>query len=182
MQTVDWIVLFVLIIGALIGLILGFGKLLKIFTGGIIGFIISLVVVYFCIGFVSSWGFVQDLMDKLVQAMESANNGFVNWLIGIKIEKVLLGIILFIVVQLLRILIVSIIKEIVEIDNAVMKTINKVFGVIFMLVIIAMVALIVFQIVAWVGGDSAVNFEQSLTGAFHIDAVFRNNPLNALFR
>lgn len=182
MQTVDWVLLFVLIIGALIGLILGFGKLLKIFTGGIVGFIISLVVVYFCIGFVASWGFVQDLMAKLVQAMEGANNGFVNWLISIKIEKVILGVILFIVVQLLRVLIVSVIKGIVEIDNVVMRTINKFFGIVFMLVVIAMVALIVFQIVAWVGGESAINFEKSLTGAFHIDAVFRNNPLNALFK
>lgn len=182
MQTVDWIALGIIVVAALIGLILGFGKCLKFFTSGIIGFVISLVVVYFFLGIVSSWPFVQDLMAKLHVTMESADNGFVDFLLKIGIEKIILAIALFIVVQLLRIIVVSLIKNIVEMDNVVMRTINKFFGMVFMLAIVIMLALIVFQIVAWVGGNSAETFRTKLTGAFHLEWVFDNNPLNWLFK
>ena len=80
MQLVDWIVIGVLVLSLLIGSLVGFGKLLKIFTGGIVGVIISVVVTYFCIGIVSSWGFVQELMAKLLTVMKNADNTIVNFL------------------------------------------------------------------------------------------------------
>jgi hypothetical protein len=45
-----------------------------------------------------------------------------------------------------------------------------------------MLALIVFQIIAWVGGESAESFLSQLSGSvFKIDNVFLNNPLNKMF-
>ena len=132
MLLIDWIAVGVIGVSLLIGLLLGFGKLLKIFTGGIVGIIISIVVTYFCLGIVSSWGFVQDIMAKLIGAMQNANNGIVDFLIKIGIEKIILAVGLFIIIQVIRIILVSIIKSIVEIDNVVFKVINKFFGVIFM--------------------------------------------------
>ena len=181
MQTVDWIALGIIVVAALIGLILGFGKCLKFFTGGIIGFIISLVVLNFFLGIVSSWPFVQDLMAKLHETMVNANNGFVDFLIKIGIEKIILAIAMFIVVQIARIIIVAIVKNVVETRNVVMRSINKFFGMVFMLAVVVMITLIVFQIVAWVGGDSAESFYNYLTGAFRLEWVFKNNPLNWLF-
>ena len=181
MVTADWIVLGAIIVSAVLGLLFGFGKLLKFFTGGIAGFIISFVVVYFFLGVVSGWGFVRDLMLKLHTSMVNANNGFVDFLIKIGIEKIILAIIMFIVVQIARIAIVLTIKGILEIKSKPMIVINKLLGMIFALAVSTMLMLIVFQIVAWVGGSSAENFRNSLKGAFHLHWLFEHNPLNALF-
>ena len=181
MVTADWIALGVIVVAALLGLILGFGKCLKFFTGGIIGFCISLVVVYFFLGVVSGWPFVRELMVKLNAAMVNANNGFVDFLIKIGIEKIILAIAMFIIVQIARIIIVAIVKNVVETKNVVMRSINKFFGMLFMLAVVVMITLIVFQIVAWVGGNSAESFYNYLKGAFHLEWVFEHNPLNWLF-
>ncbi len=182
MLTVDWIVLGVFIVGALLGMFLGFGKLLKFFTGGIVGFLISIVVVYFCLGMVSSWGFVQELMAKLHEALVAAENDFVTFLMDIGIEKIILAVALFIIVQIIRVIIVGIIKSITEIDNPVMKALNKFFGLVLMLAAICAIALIVFQIVYAIGGETAENFKQAITGTFRLEWVYENNPLNDLFK
>lgn len=182
MVTADWIALGVIVVAALLGLLLGFGKCLKFFTGGIFGFVISLVVVYFFLGVVSGWPFVRDLMAKLHETMVNANNGFVDFLIKIGIEKIILAVATFIVVQIARIIIVAIVKNVVETRNVVMRSVNKFFGMVFMLAVVVMITLIVFQIVAWVGGESAERFCNDLTGAFRLELVFKNNPLNWLFK
>lgn len=177
MQIVDWLALGIILLSALIGLMLGFGKLLKVFTGGIFGIIISIVVTYFLIGVVASWHFVQVLMGKLNETMEASDSKFVHFLARISTSKIILGIILFVVVQLLRIIIVKIIKGVAEIDNPVIKAFNRIGGMLFMLAVIIMLALIVFQIVYWIGGDSAASFRSYLTGGLRLEWVFDNNPL-----
>lgn len=178
MLAIDWIAIAVVVICALIGVLLGFGKLLKIFTGGLIGVIISIVVTYFFFGVVSSWGFVQDLMGMLIGAMQNANNGFVNFLLNIGIEKIILAVAMFIIVQIVRIIIVSIIKGIAEIDNPVMKVINRVLGLVFMLAVMCMIVLLIFHVIALIGGGTAENFTNYVNGSvFKIDWIFANNPL-----
>ncbi len=185
MVLADWIAILVFLGAGVLGALFGFGKLLKFFTKGIVGFFISFVVVYFFLGVVSSWPFVQDLMLKMHTLMVNADNAFVNFLIKIGIEKIILAIIMFIVVQLIRILIVSLIKGFVEIDKAPIKVINKVLGTVLMIAVAIMVCLIVFQIVAWVGGESAINFSENMLaggkGKGVLYWLYNNNPLNALF-
>lgn len=181
MLTIDWIVLAVLAASAVLGMLFGFGKLLKFFTGGIVGFIISIFVVYFFTGIVSGWGFVKELMERLHTVMAEADNGFVDFLMDIGIEKIILYVALFIIAQIIRIIIVNIIKGIVEMNNPVMKVINKFFGLVFLIAVVCCLTLIVFQIVHAIGGETAENFRQSITGTFRLEWVFDNNPLNALF-
>lgn len=181
MLTIDWIVLAVLAASSVLGMLFGFGKLLKFFTGGIVGFIISIFVVYFFTGIVSGWGFVKELMERLHTVMEEADNGFVDFLMDIGIEKIILYVALFIIAQIIRIIIVNIIKGIVEMNNPVMKVINKFFGLVFLIAVVCCLTLIVFQIVHAIGGETAENFRQSITGTFRLEWVFDNNPLNALF-
>lgn len=181
MLTIDWIVLAVLAASAVLGMLFGFGKLLKFFTGGIVGFIISIFVVYFFTGIVSGWGFVKELMERLHTVMAEADNGFVDFLMDIGIEKIILYVALFIIAQIIRIIIVNIIKGIVEMNNPVMKVINKFFGLVFLISVVCCLTLIVFQIVHAIGGETAENFRQSITGTFRLEWVFDNNPLNALF-
>lgn len=177
MQIADWIALGVILVAAIIGLLLGFGKCLKLFTGGIVGIIISLVVTYFLMGIVSSWGFVKDIMAAFDQALVDNGSGFCNFLNSIGIESIVLAIALFIIVQLLRIFIVNIIKGISESDNTVVRVINKVFGMIFSLAFFFMLVLLIFQIIYMIGGDTAANFSSSLSGKLNIGWLFEHNPL-----
>ena len=178
MQIIDWIAIGVVLVSVLFGLLFGFGKLLKFFTGGIVGVLISLVVTYFCFGVVSSWLFVREVMAKLLEAMQNANNSILDFLIKIGIEKIILAVAIFIVVQILRIIIVRIIKGIVEIDNPVAKTINRLFGIVFMLAVACMVWLLVFHVIQLVGGQSAANVRADIDGSvFRLDWVFDHNPL-----
>ena len=182
MITADWIALGVVAVAALLGLLFGFGKCLKAFTSGIIGFIISIFVVYFLFGIVGNWQLVKDLLSKLHEAMVSAENGFLDFLMAIGIEKIILAIATFVVVQIVRIILVWIIKGIVEINNRVMRTINKFLGMVFMLAVVTMVSLPVFHFVAWVGGSTAQSFKGYITGSvFRLDWVYEHNPLNWVF-
>ena len=180
MQIVDWIALGIILLVALIGIMLGFGKCLKVFTSGIVGIIISVVVTYFLIGIVGSWGFVQDLLGKFTQALGDNGSGFCIFLKNIGIESIVLAVALFLIVQLLRILIVNIIQGIAEANNVVMKIINKGLGMIFALAFFIMIALIVFQIIHLIGGETADNFRTYLTGALKLDYIFDNNPMNII--
>lgn len=180
MQIVDWITLGIILLVAIIGLLLGFGKCLKIFTSGIFGVIISVVVTYFLIGIVGSWGFVQELLGKFTQALTDNGSGFCMFLKTIGIESIVLAVALFIIVQILRIIIVNIVKGIAEADNVVIKAINKFLGLVFALAFFAMLALVIFQIIYLIGGETSENFRQYLTGAFKINYIYDNNPLRVI--
>lgn len=178
MAVIDYVALISLLAAIVLGSLFGFGKLLKFFTGGIVGVIISIVVTYFFIGVVASWGFVQEIMAKLVGAMQDANNGFVNFLLKIGLEKILLAILLFVVIQVLRIIIVNIIKSILEINNPVLKVLNRVGGVLLMLAVIVMLFLLVFHFADLIGGSAEQGIRQAMEGSvFKLDWVFDNNPL-----
>jgi hypothetical protein len=180
--TADWVALCIVAVAALLGIILGFGRTLKIFTSGIFGIIISIIVCYFVYGIIINWTFTQDLMAKIVEALANAENGFCDFLIKIRMDIIVLCVGMFIIAQLLRIIIVAIVKNISETSNKVVRTINRILGMLLMLAIVVMLALIVFQIIAWVGGESAESFLSQLSGSvFKIDNVFLNNPLNKMF-
>lgn len=180
MQIVDWIALGIILFAVVIGLLLGFGKCLKIFTGGIIGIIISVVVTYFLIGIVASWGFVQALLQKFDDALVANGSGFCQFLNSIGIETIVLAIALFLIVQLIRILIVNLIKGISEADNVVIRVINRGLGVIISLAFFFMLVLLVFQIVYLIGGATSESFCENLQGALRVDWLYTNNPLRTI--
>ncbi len=167
----------VLIIG-LIGVFAGFGKVLKAMSGGIVGWILSIVVCYFLFGIVLNISFVQELLLRFVNLLKDSESSIVNFLAVIRVDIIVYAIALFLIVTLLRILFVNIIKAIFEIDFIVIKIINKVLGVILALVWLAMIVLIVMQVLYWVTGANGAIYE-ALSGSFlGLDKLFLNNPLN----
>lgn len=183
MVVIDYVAIIAVLASIVLGSLFGFGKLLKFFTGGLVGILISVVVTYFFIGVVASWGFVQEIMEKLVSAMYNANNGFVNFLLKIGLEKILLGIILFVVIQILRIIIVNIIKGILEINHPALKVLNRVGGVLLMLAVVVMLALIVFHFAALIGGSSESGMRLAMEGSiFKLGWVFDHNPLQYIVK
>jgi len=166
---------------AIIGLIFGFGKGLKFITGGIFGFILSIAICYVISGFVLEISFVNEFAMGINEALSADGNVFFDFLVKINAGFIVVYIIMFVAVQLVRIIIISILKSIFEINNGFMKFINKTFGIILYLAIGAALALVAFQIIAWIGGDSAESFRALLEGSvLKLDWIYDNNPLKAI--
>lgn len=164
-----------------VGSAIGFGKGLKFLTGGIFGKIISVVVCYFLFGIVLNWGFVQALMLKLTTALSENGSWICNVLLTIRIDLIVFAAVLFVAVQILRRIVVAIIGGIMGINNKVISVINRILGVVLFAVFVAIVALIVFQIIAWVSGTDGAFYQNLQGSAFGLDKIFRDNPLNSVF-
>ena len=179
----DWIVLGVILVCCLLGMLFGFGKGLKFFTGGIFGIIISIVVCYALGGLIYNFGFVQDGLNSIRIALAKNGNGFCKFLLNIHIDIVVYYVGLFIAVTILRIIIVRIIKSIVEINNVVLITINKAMGVVLFVGVGFMVMLFVFWIISIIGGNTEANFLLKLSGSkLKIDWLFEHNPFMTIIK
>ena len=182
MLVADYIAIGALVVFALLGFLVGFGKGLKFFTSGIFGVIISVFVTYLLFGLVYDLSFVKELLDKFNNWLrEQGDVG--TFFADIYTDRIVLAVAIFIIVQIVRVIIVKIIKSIVEIDNVVFKIINKTLGLVFFVAVLAALVLIVFQIIAWIGGETAQNFANQLKDSvIGLDWLFENNPLNSIFR
>ncbi len=178
---VDVITIILVLAVGVIGYFAGFGKVLKALSGGLVGKILVIVACYFSFGIVLDFPFVQDLMAKLVTAIQNANSPILNFLLTIRLDLIIFAICLYIVLSILRWLAVKLVGSFMEIQSKPLIVINKVLGIILALFWFVMFALIVFQILAWTTGvDGAVY--QALQGSFlGIDKLFQANPLNAIF-
>lgn len=176
----DFVVIGAVLLFIILGLLLGFGKILEIFTSGIFGIIISIVVCYFIFGMVMNIPFVQALLAKFVAKVSGSDNVFLKFLLKIRIDAIALGIVLFIIVQIVRMILVAILKGALEADTPVMKFINKTVGVIVNVAIAFALLLIVFQIIFMVQGDTGDVYAAMKGSFFRLDKLYLNNPLNAM--
>ena len=177
----DWVALALVLAVGVIGALVGFGRGLEVLTSGIVGILISIFICYSLGGLIMEIGFVKDLMNKFIIFLANKNNGFCKVLIKIHIEVIVFYIVLLIVVQLARWLLTKLVRALLEIHNIVFTIINRVLGIILFLAVFMLIVLFVFQIIAWIGGSTALNFVLKLDGSkFGIDKLFLNNPLMSL--
>lgn len=164
----DWIAIGIILVSIVAGIFIGFGSGLKFFTSGIFGFIIGVVVCALFGTVFLDVGFVGDLLEKFRSLW--AGNEFLEKL---HLEIIIYYVILFFVIQLLRILIVLIIKKFLEADNFVCKLINRVLGAALFLLLAVLISLLAVKIVGWVGGETADNLYKALQGSlFNLDGLF----------
>ena len=176
MITADIIALIVGVVSLGFGALLGFGRSLKVFTKGIFGFVVSLVVCYFIYGIVLDWKVVGDLLEKFHNFLVKKNNFFCDLLITIRIDMIAFYAGLFIIVTLIRVFLVNLICELMSSENKAVRVVNKILGAIFFTFMVCVVALIVFQILS---GSSS--FGAKLEGSFFkLDKIFKNNPLKSI--
>ncbi len=179
----DWIVLGITAFFCLLGMLFGFGKGLKFFTGGIFGFFISVVVCYALGGLIYNFGFVQDALNSMCTALAENGSGFCNFLLKIHIDVIVYYVGLFIAVTIIRLIIVKVIKSIVEIDNVFLIILNKTFGVILFVGVMFMLMLFAFQIVALIGGNTQADFLLKLSGSkLKLDWLFEHNPFMTIIK
>ena len=180
MITADVIALITIIFCFVGGSALGFGRWLKILTGGIVGKIISVIVCYFLFGIVLDWYFVRAFMQKITDALTDNGSWICQVLLKIRLDLIVFAAVLFVLVQILRKFVVYLIANVMQVDNKVISVTNRILGVILLTVFIAILTLVVFQVVAWVMGTNG-GFYQSLQGSvFGLDKIFTDNPLQSI--
>ena len=162
-----------------LGALLGFSRGLKFFTKGIFGIIISAFSCYMLMGFVFDISFVQTLVAKF---QESISGSSLGELFAPILSRVIVYVIIFAVVQALRMLVVHLLVGVLQADNIVMKIVNKTLGVVFFLVVLFLLVLFAFHIVTWIGGDTYSTFYSYLEGSvFNLDKILESNPLISIF-
>ena len=181
MLTADIIVLVAFVVFALLGVIVGFGRGLKFFTSGIFGIIISIFVCHLIFWLVLDISFVENLCNKfLAWLYDSGSVG--SFFADIHVDYAVLAVVLFILIQIVRIIIVKTVKGVFESDKVVLRVLNKTFGAVLFVLVLFAIVLVVFQIVAWIGGTTAENFSAELDGSwFLLDALYEKNPLRSVF-
>lgn len=182
MIVADWVVIGLTALFTICGMLFGFGKGLKIFTGGIFGIIISVVVCYALGGLIYHIGFVQKALDGVRNAIAKNGNGFCKFLLKIQIDIIIYYVALFIVVSILRIILVRIIKSIVEIDNMFVIVLNKTLGVIFFVGVLFFALLFVFWIIALIKGANVADFPSLTESKIKLDWLYEHNPFTTIVK
>ena len=177
----DLIALVIILASLTLGALRGFGKVLKLVTGGTVGKAISLVVCYFLYGVVLDWQFVRDFMAMFITKLSESGNVFFKLLLTVRIDMIAVAVLLFFAIQALRRLVVALIAEIVEIDFFPMKIVNRLGGAALLLAFAAMLSLIGLQICAWVSGVEGTVYQSLVGSRFGLDQLFLNNPVNSIF-
>jgi hypothetical protein len=178
MQIVDYIAIGLVLLFAVVGLISGFGGGLKFFTSGVFGFIIAIIVCIALVPTITGLEFIVNLFDGMNTKLRGV--GEFGETLVLVVDYAIVGVVLFIIVQLVRMAVVAIIQHIVEVDNIVFKVINKTLGVVFYVVMLGVFVALIFSIISLIGGDTSTNFSLWLQGGaegsgsvFKIDEAYK---------
>ena len=173
MTTLDWATLIVAILLAVVGLFAGFGRTLRFFTKGIFGIIISVFVCATFGGMIAGIpavnGWIASLNEKLGQAWSFFGT--------IRLATVLYYVVLFFVVQLLRIIVVKCVASLFEAEGLPVRILNKVLGAALAVAAVLLLVLLVFAVIGAFDGTSFVQgFEDALNGSF-LGRLYESNPV-----
>lgn len=182
MITADYVFIGIALIFGIVGLCVGFGKLLGWLTSGIRGILISVFICYLIFGFVLNLGFVQTLLGHLKDGLAASENGFVKFLLTIRIDVIALAVVLFALVQIVRKMIVKILEGVMEADNVVMKAINKTFGMVLGFAIFLGLLLVVGQILYGVYGETGEIHAWLQGSFFRLDELYLKNPMTSIIK
>lgn len=176
----DWIFLGILIVFAVLGSLMGFGKVLNLFVlNKYVRIAVAVFVCYSFGGLILSIPFVNQTLADI--SSNWANVAFLNF---IHLELVIYYVALFFIVLVLLWVSTKLIRGISEIKLLPIRILNSVGGAVLLSVFVLALILIVFQIIAWIGGNTANNFYATLTQNANgiVRPLFENNPMIVLIR
>lgn len=174
MNTIDIISLAALILIAIIGYALGFGKSLKMVTGGIVGFIISLFV---CVAF---GGYFQGLapIASFITKINDLTTGYWEFLKYLKLGYVAFYLILFAAVQIARGIVVKTIAKLDYAKNKAIKIINKILGAALCLTFFCGLLLLAFAGIKMIEGTSFAQGILDKISDSYLMVIYQNNPIS----
>ncbi len=182
MKVIDYIVLGILILSILIGLIFGLSKRIRKSSFGIVSILFALITTYSIVCVLLTIPQITNLLDSINVRMLEVGNPFLDFLVSIKINLIVLMFVILIIVLLVKHFIVNRISDLLELDNKFSKILNRVLGVIYSVLFSAVIVLIVFQIVFLVKGTSGALYDNIQGSVFKMDYVYENNPIVNVFR
>lgn len=173
MNIIDIVTIVAAIVFLLIGFISGFGRSLRHFTGGIVGIIISIFV---CASF-GGMLLGTELVGGWISSLNDYFSSVAEFLGKMQLAVVIFYIVMFIIVQIVRIIVVKFICRIFEADNNVMKVINRVLGVVFVPAVMFMFLLLVFAVLKLFDDTAAIQeMLMKMEGTFLLK-LYLNNPI-----
>lgn len=184
MDTYSIVFIVGLVVSILVGYLLGFGKTLKFCTGGIIKHIIA---IWFCITFGGMIASIPAISDIIARGNEYFGQ-YAAILARINVASIIFYIILFVVVELVRLILVVLVRKVFEpkdkktVIGGVRNIINRalgaiLFGAFWMVLVWAILAALalltdVEAINTWlteIAGDKAARL---------IYALYEHNPID----
>jgi|AGTN01.1.fsa_nt_gi hypothetical protein len=174
MVTVDYVFIAVVVVAALIGMMLGFNKVLKLLTGGIFGIIISVVV---C---VMVGGSLQNLTvsQNLINSVDAAAVNAWAFLAYLKPGYVVFYLVLFALVQAARMIVVRIIRNVARSNSAIVRVFDKSLGLALSGAFVVAVSLLFFAGIKLLGDTSFGQDVVSKIGGGWLKTIYDNNPIN----
>ena len=173
MTTIDAMTILFAVLLAGLGLALGFARTLRFFTKGIFGFILSIFICATFGGMIAGIPAVAGLIERLNASLTNAW----SFLGKIRLETVIYYILLFFAVQIVRILIVKFLGGIFSSGNVVMRTINRVLGMLLMVAAVLLLTLLVFGIFRIFENTGFVqDLTAKIDGTF-LGVLYENNPV-----
>lgn len=171
----DWIFLGVLLAVVLVGALLGFGKVFSVFV--VNKYVRIAVAVFICYtygGMILSIPFVSQLLIDL-----RSNWSHIAFLSALHLEIIIYYIVLFVLSVLLILIFSKIVKGVSETDVLPVKILNKVGGAILFGVLAFTLMFLAFQIIVWIGGNTAINFQNILAenAGKIVLPLYTHNPL-----
>lgn len=168
MGVIDAVTLIVAIALAILGFSVGFGKVLRFFTKGVFGVILS---VFLCATF---GGMIQgiEIVGEWLEDLNAWLGSAWSFLETIHLATVIYYVLLFCVIQVLRILIVKFIVAIFESELLVVRILNKILGAVLLVAVVFLLTLLVLACIQLFGGD----LSSSLDGTF-LGILYENNPV-----
>lgn len=158
---------------AVLGIALGFGKTLKFFTKGIFGIIIS---VFVCATFGGMIAGIPAVAEWIASVNAKMGEGW-SFLATIHLGTIIYYVVLFFVVQILRIIIVKCVAGVFEINVLPMRIVNKLLGMVLMVAAILLLTLLVLALFR-IGEDTSFvqGILQKIDGTF-LGTLYYNNPV-----
>lgn len=171
----DWIFLGVLLVIAVLGAIMGFGKVFSLFVlNKYVRIFVAIFVCYTFGGMILSIPFVNQMLADL-----ASNWSHIKFLNLIHLEIIIYYIGLAIITIVLVIIFAKVVKGVSETNVKVIKILNKLGGVILFGALALILIFLVFQIIAWIGGNTDINFRNTLSQNANaiVGPLYANNPL-----
>lgn len=162
-----------LIVVAILGCFLGFGKSLKITTKGIFGIIISIIVCVMLGGTVKSITAVAEFIENI----DTYFAGLWSFLGTIHFGNVIYYLCFFVVVQIIRVVIVKIICKIDETDRKGLKIASKALGAVYISVFCFSLCLLVLAgMKVFEDSEFVISTLTKIQDSFLI-TLYINNPI-----
>lgn len=180
MVSADVVFLIAMLISLALGAFLGFGKVFAMILKGKFGFVLALYVAYLLTNVLYNIPFIHDFGVSMVTGLTNNNNFFTNILLFIRIDFIIIFLIVGFICVLLKLIFAKTIQAVFEMDNKVMKIVNRVTGSLVMFVYAFTLMLVVFQIIFTFNNGVSGDYYQTLSGSvFGLDKLYGDNPLAA---